>query len=55
MSDNDFAVVPEGQFLCTLCDFELCFWLSKFVNEIKKKDAAFYPANSLYQMCVGIW
>ena len=51
---NDFTVVPEYDTLYTLCDLELCFWLSKFVHEIKKKDGSEYPPNTLYQICAGL-
>lgn len=30
--------VSEASLLFTVCDFELCFWRSKFVYEIRKKD-----------------
>ena len=46
--------MPEYDSLYTLCDLELCFWLSKFVHEIKKKDDSEYPPNTLYQICAGL-
>ncbi len=49
-----FSLVPSAELLHTLCDFELCFWLSKFVYEIRKKGRELYPPKTLYQMCVGI-
>ena len=51
---DDFTVAPECDILYTLCDLELCFWLSKFVHEIKKKDSCEYPPNTLYQICAGL-
>ena len=51
---DDFTVAPECDTLYTLCDLELCFWLSKFVHEIKKKDGSEYPPNTLYQICAGL-
>ena len=51
---DDFTVVPEYDTLYTLYDFELCFWLSKFFHEIKKKDGSEYPPNTLYQICAGL-
>ena len=41
-------------FIYTLCDSELCFWLSEFTHEIKKKGGAEYPPNTLYQICAGL-
>ena len=49
-----FTQVPSAELLHTICDFELCFWLSKFVHEVGKKGGELYPAKTLYQMCVGI-
>ena len=46
--------MPEYDTLYTLCGFELCFWLSKFVHEIKKKDGCVYPPNTLSQICAGL-
>ena len=37
---DDFTVVPEYDTLYKLCDLELCFWLSRFVHEIKKKHGS---------------
>ena len=51
---DDFTVVPEYDTLYTLCDLKLCFWLSKFVHEIKKKDGSEYPLNTLDQICAGL-
>ena len=51
---DDFTVVPEYDTLYTSCDFELCFWLSKFVHEIKKKDGSEYPPNTRYQIFAGL-
>ena len=42
---DDFTVVPEYDTLYTLWDFELSFWLFKFVHEIKK-DGSEYPPNT---------
>ena len=36
-----------------VCDFELCFWLCKFVYEVCKKGGDLYPPKNLYQMCQG--
>ena len=44
---DDFTVVPN-------CDLELCFWLSKFVLEIKTNDRSEYPPNTHYQICAGL-
>ena len=44
--NDDFIVVPQAHLLFTICDFELCFWLNKFVYKIKKKDGTFYPPNT---------
>ena len=47
--NDDFVVVPEANLLLfTICDFELCFWLNKYVYEIKKKDGTFYPPLTPY-------
>ena len=40
--------------LHTVCDYELCFWLSKFVHEIREQDGTYYPPNTLYQICIGV-
>jgi len=47
-------VAPQSELLKTLCDYELCFWLSKFVYEVRKTDKTEYPPNSLQQMCSGL-
>ena len=47
-------VVPEYDTLYSICDFDLCFWLSKFVHETKKKDASEYPPNTRYQIFAGL-
>ena len=44
-----FSQVPSAEVLHTVCDFELCFWLSKFVNEVRKKGGDVYPPKTLYQ------
>ena len=49
-----FTQVPSAELLHTICDFELCFWHSKFVYEVRKKGGESYPPKTLYQMCVGI-
>ena len=37
INDSDtFVVAPNSGILNTLCDFELSFWLSKFVYEVRK-------------------
>ena len=46
--------VPSAELLHTICDFELCFWLSKFVYEVRKKGGELHPPKTLYEMCVGI-
>ena len=51
---DDFTVVREYDTLYALCDFELCFWLSKFVHEITRKDGSQCPPNMLYQICAGL-
>ena len=48
------TLLSEYDTLYTLCDLELCFWLSKFFHEIKKKDGSEYPPNTLYQICAGL-
>ena len=50
----EFVVAPVAEILHTVCDYELCFWLSKFVHEICKQDGTYYPPNTLYQICVGV-
>ena len=35
-----------------VCYYELCFWLSKFVHEIR--NGTYYPPNTLYQIFVGV-
>ena len=47
-------VAPNSGILKTLCNFELSFWLSKFVYEVRKKDKSEYPPNSLYLLCTGL-
>ena len=38
INDSDtFVVAPNSGILNTLCNFELSFWLSKFVYEVRKK------------------
>ena len=55
INDGDtFVVGPNIGILKTLCNFELSFWLSKFVYEIRKKDKSEYPPNSLYLRCTGL-
>ena len=55
INDSDtFVVAPNSGILKTLCNFELSFWLSKFVYEIRKKDKSEYPPNSLYLLCTGL-
>ena len=55
INDSDtFVVAPNSRILKTLCNFELSFWLSKFVYEIRKKDKSEYPPNSLYLLCTGL-
>ena len=51
---DEFVVAPVAEILHTVCDYELCFWLSKFVHEICKQDGTYYPPNTLYQICVGV-
>ena len=50
---DTFVVAPNSGILKTLCNFELAFWLSKFVYEIGKKDNSEYPPNSFY-LCTGL-
>ena len=55
INDSDtFVVAPNSGILNTLCDFELSFWLSKFLYEVRKKDKSEYPPNSLYLLCTGL-
>ena len=55
INDSDtFVVAPNSGILNTLCNFELSFWLSKFVYEVRKKDKSEYPSNSLYLLCTGL-
>ena len=55
INDSDtFVVAPNSGILNTLCNFELSFWLSKFVYEVRKKDKSEYPPNSLYLLCTGL-
>ena len=50
-----FSQVPSAEVLHTVViQFELCFWLGKFVYEVRKKGGDLYPPKTLYQMCVGI-
>ncbi|KAK2559598.1 hypothetical protein P5673_017677 [Acropora cervicornis] len=51
---DGFTIVPEYDTLYTLCDLGLCFWLSEFAHEIKQKDGAEYPPNTLYPICAGL-
>ena len=54
INDSDtFVAAPKSGILKTLCNFELSFWLSKFVYEVRKKDKNEYPPNSLYLLCTG--
>ena len=56
--NDDFIVVPEGHLLFTICDFELCFWLSKFVYDIKRRIALFIPSTLCTKSVLdynGIW
>ena len=43
-----FSQVPSAEVLHTVCDFELCFWLGKFVYEVRKKGGDLYPPKTLY-------
>ena len=52
--EDEFVVAPVAEILHTVCDYELCFWLSKFVHEIRKQDGTYYPPNTLYQICFGV-
>ena len=49
-----FRVVPPVDLLHLCSDYELCFWLRKFVYEVRKRGGDEYPPNSIYQVCVGI-
>lgn len=51
---DGFTIVPEYDTLYTLCDLELCFWLSEFAHEIKQKDGTENPPNTLYQIYAGL-
>ena len=55
INDSDTCVVaPKSGILKTLCNFELSFWLSKFVYEVRKTDKNEYPPNSLSLLCTGL-
>lgn len=43
-----FSQVPSAEVLHTVCDFQLCFWLGKFVYEVRKKGGDLYPPKTLY-------
>ena len=51
---DQFCIAPLAEILHTICDYELCFWLSKFVYEVRKKGGEEYPPNTIYHLCVGI-
>ena len=51
---DQFSIAPSAEILCTICDYELSFWLSKFVYEVHKRGGEVYPPKTLYQICVGI-
>ena len=52
--DDQFCIAPSAEILCTICDYELSFWLSKFVYEVRKRGGEVYPPKTLYHICSGI-
>ena len=32
----------------------MCFWLERFVLEVRKENGNLYPPNSLYSLCCGL-
>ena len=52
--DDQFCRAPSAEILCTICDYELSFWLSKFVYEVRKRGGEVYPPKTVYQICSGI-
>ena len=43
---------PPHLVICT--DYQLDYWISKFISEVRKVDGQTYPPNSLYSICCGL-
>ena len=51
--DDQFILVPDSNI--DICNEELCYWLAKFVLEVRKKESGeLYQGNTLYQMICGL-
>ena len=35
-------------------DYQLDYWISKFILEVRRVDGQTYPPNSLYSICCGL-
>ena len=43
---------PPHLVICT--DYQLDYWISKFILEVRRVDGQTYPPNSLYSICCGL-